>query len=139
MQKVRQHAEAHLAEPDFDMPRLCREVAMSRSQLYRKLMALTGNSPTLFIRDVRISKAKALLLDTELTVAKVAYETGFTDPDIFQNCSTKKRVCRPWLSRRQPMGSERRPGGGVAACNYKFHQYVSLNTNARLRTPERSS
>ncbi|TAK50592.1 MAG: response regulator transcription factor, partial [Saprospiraceae bacterium] len=105
LQKVRDIVVAHLPDPEFELPRLCREVTMSYSQLYRKLMALTGHPPTHFIRDARLAKAKALLLETELTVAEVAYDTGFTDPGYFTRVFTKEFGMSPTEFRRSQIDS----------------------------------
>ncbi|MCR9288401.1 MAG: helix-turn-helix transcriptional regulator [Bacteroidetes bacterium] len=56
---------------------------MSHSQLHRKLTALIGLSPNKFIRHVRLSKAKKLLLNSETNITRIAYETGFNDPGYF--------------------------------------------------------
>ncbi|MCB0679339.1 MAG: DNA-binding response regulator, partial [Saprospiraceae bacterium] len=83
LQKVLQIIEANLADEDFGMPQLCREVHMSRSHLFRKLKALTGKSATHLIRSVRLEKGKELLETTDLTVAEIAYRVGFNNPSYF--------------------------------------------------------
>lgn len=81
--KVRKEIEAHLDDTGFDVERLCQSMALSHSQVHRKLSALTGLSATHFIRFVRLIKAKELLLRPELTIASVAYDCGFNDPAYF--------------------------------------------------------
>jgi len=56
---------------------------MSRSQIFRKVKALRDQSPTLFIRSIRLQKAKELLQTSKLSVAEIAYEVGFTTPSYF--------------------------------------------------------
>ena len=68
---------------DFTVEQFCKEVTMSHSQLHRKITALTGLSPNMFIRHVRLSKAIELLQNSELTINAIAYETGFNDPGYF--------------------------------------------------------
>jgi signal transduction histidine kinase/CheY-like chemotaxis protein len=75
--------EARLDDSDLKISDLEEAASMSNMQLYRKLKALTGLSPTLFIRSVRLQKAKAMLEKGELNVSEVAYETGFSDPAYF--------------------------------------------------------
>lgn len=76
--------EEHYADPELDVGRLCRLLGMSRSQLHKKLKALTGHSTTHFVRGIRLEKAKTLLeSQPELTVAEVAYAVGFKDPNYF--------------------------------------------------------
>ncbi len=81
--KIREIVDAHISESDFDMPQLMRVLGMSYSQVFRKVKALTGASPSVFIRSVRLHKAKALLRDSALTIAEVAYEVGFSTPAYF--------------------------------------------------------
>ncbi len=81
--KIRGVVEAHLSETDFEMPQLERALGMSRSQVFRKVKALTGASPSVLIRSIRLHKGKELLQDTSLTIAEVAYEVGFSTPAYF--------------------------------------------------------
>jgi len=50
--------EANLADEMFNTQQLCRAMAMSRTQLYRKLKALTGQSTANYIRSVGLKKSK---------------------------------------------------------------------------------
>lgn len=63
----------------FTMMDICDEIGMSRSQLYRKMKALTGTSPSEFIRKYRLEKAKILLETTDMIPSQVAYATGYKD------------------------------------------------------------
>lgn len=83
VKQVRAVIEAHLADPKFVVPDLCREIGMSHSQLHRKLSALTGLSTKKLIRSIRMNYAKKLLKDPQLTITAVAYDAGFSDPDYF--------------------------------------------------------
>ena len=56
---------------------ICKAVGMSRSQLYRKLPAVTGKSVHEFIKQYRLVKAAELLCINHITVAEVASQTGF--------------------------------------------------------------
>ncbi len=81
--KIRDVVEAHLSDTEFEMPQLERAMGMSRSQVFRKVKALTGASPSVLIRSIRLHKAKELLQDHALTIAEVAYEVGFSTPAYF--------------------------------------------------------
>lgn len=83
VKQVRGVIEAHMADPKFVVPDLCREIGMSHSQLHRKLSALTGLSTKKLIRSIRMNYAKKLLKDPQLTITAVAYDAGFSDPDYF--------------------------------------------------------
>lgn len=101
VQKVRAVVEAHLADYDFSVDQLCREVYMSHSQLHRKMTALTGCAPALFIRKVRLQHAKPLLLNPETSITAVALETGFEDPGYFTRVFKKEFGLSPGAWRKQ--------------------------------------
>jgi DNA-binding response OmpR family regulator len=81
--KIRELVNEHIQNEEFDIPQLSRSLGMSRSQLFRKVKALTGTSPSLLIRSIRLQKAQFLLLNTALTISEVAYEVGFSTPAYF--------------------------------------------------------
>lgn len=83
MKDALQAVEKHLANPDFTVEELSRELHMSRVVLYRKLVSLTGETPIEFIRTIRLKRAAQLLEKSQLTVAEVAYQVGFNNPKIF--------------------------------------------------------
>ncbi|NDP22222.1 MAG: response regulator [Paludibacter sp.] len=62
---------------DFNVEEICKEIGTSRMQLHRKLTALTGQSASEFIRDLRMSKAKELLESRNFNVSEVIYQVGF--------------------------------------------------------------
>ena len=79
LQKVRQIVEANYGDEAFALPQLCEAVNMSRSQLFRKLKALTDVSPSDFIRNYRMAQAKLLLETTQFAVKEVAWQVGFKE------------------------------------------------------------
>jgi signal transduction histidine kinase/DNA-binding response OmpR family regulator/ligand-binding sensor domain-containing protein len=83
LQKVYACVEKELSNPDLDMNDLCRALAMSRSQIFRKMKALTGQATSLYIRRIRLNKAKELLETTDLNISQIAYEVGFNYPNYF--------------------------------------------------------
>jgi len=62
---------------------LSRMMQLSESQIYRKLKAITGKSTAVFIRSVRLQKAKEMIQTTDKTISEVAYDVGFNDPSWF--------------------------------------------------------
>lgn len=59
---------------------------MSRVQLYRKIKNLTNYTPVEIIRITRLKTAQQLLASTDLTVAEVSYQVGFSSPSYFAKC-----------------------------------------------------
>ncbi len=72
-----------MEDEDFGILELCREAGMSRTQLHRKIKALTNRSTSSFIRSIRLVRAKKLLVETDLNISQIAYEVGFKDPKYF--------------------------------------------------------
>ncbi len=69
--------------PNLNVDAVCKELAMSKVQLYRKVKAITGSTINEYIQSVRIETAKDLLSDTDLTHAEVAYRCGFSSSSYF--------------------------------------------------------
>ncbi len=71
--------EENLEDSAFSVDQLASGVLLSRTQLYRKLKALTDQTPHDLIRTCRLKKAAALLASGQHTVAEVTYTVGYTD------------------------------------------------------------
>ena len=84
--KARAIVHEHLDETEFSVMHLYRAVFLSRTQLHKKLKALTGMSATHFIRNIRLSEAKELLKNPDLNITEIAYQVGFSDPNYFTRC-----------------------------------------------------
>jgi AraC-like DNA-binding protein len=69
---------------------LAEELGMSRSQLFKKLKALTGLSATHFIRYYRLSMAKVSIEETRQPISEISYNVGFRDPAYFTRSFTKE-------------------------------------------------
>lgn len=93
--KVKTLVEKNLDNSDFGMLELERGLGMSRSQIFRKIKALTDKSPTLFIRSVRLQHARHLLKTTDLTVSEIGYATGFSSPQFFSDSFLEEFGVRP--------------------------------------------
>ena len=68
-----------IGDHSFGSRHLAFQLSMSESQLYRKLKAITGKSTAIFIRSVRLQKAKELIQTTNSNISEVAYDVGFND------------------------------------------------------------
>lgn len=92
--------QALLLEKAFDsrytVPRLCRDIGMSASRLHRKLVALTGQPAVRMIQNLRLNKAKHLLLcQRHLPISEIAYICGFNDPDYFTRLFVRRTGVTP--------------------------------------------
>jgi signal transduction histidine kinase/CheY-like chemotaxis protein len=80
----------NISDPDFNVEQLGKKLYMSHSNLYRKIDALSGQSPTEFIRTYRLKKGAELLKNNFGTVLEVAFEVGFSSANYFSKCFKKK-------------------------------------------------
>ena len=76
----------HIANPNLKMEDLGEELGLGRVQLYRKVKAITGQTPVELLRQMRLQRAYALLGSTTKTVAEIAFEVGFNTPGYFSKC-----------------------------------------------------
>ncbi|MBL4585854.1 MAG: response regulator [Flavobacteriales bacterium] len=87
--RVKGVVEEHLSNENFSVEQLSQEVGMSRAQLHRKLIALTGVSASRFVRNYRLEHAHELLKQKVGTVSEIAYRVGYSSPAYFTKCFTE--------------------------------------------------
>jgi YesN/AraC family two-component response regulator len=86
VQKAMDIVDKHISDPDFGSEEFCKEIGMSRSQLHRKLKALTSQPASEFIRTLRLKRAANLLKDSQLSVEEISFRVGFNSPAYFTKC-----------------------------------------------------
>lgn len=75
--------EEHMADSDFSVEALGRELCMSRANLYKKMMSIVGVGPHEFMRSIRLKRAHQLLERSQKQISEIAYEVGFSSPKRF--------------------------------------------------------
>jgi signal transduction histidine kinase/ligand-binding sensor domain-containing protein/DNA-binding response OmpR family regulator len=95
IKKVMESIEAHLSNSAFGLELLADDVAMSTAQVYRKLKAITGQTPNDLIRNVRLERAASLLDQHVGNVTDVAYMVGFNNLSYFAKCFKEKFALNP--------------------------------------------
>jgi signal transduction histidine kinase/DNA-binding response OmpR family regulator len=83
IEKLRKIVLENLDNPKLGIADLCDVANLSHTQVFRKLKALTGRSPSRFIRSIRLQKGLELLQTTHLNVSEIAYDVGFNSPGYF--------------------------------------------------------
>ena len=78
--------EEHMDDSEFNVEALVKEMFISRSRLYLKIKALTGQSTSEFIRTVRLKRAVQLLEASDYTIKEIMYRTGFNTASYFSKC-----------------------------------------------------
>src|SRR5574344_116624 len=75
--------ESNLADGDMSVEDLSAALNMSRVHLYKKILSLTGHTPSEFIRIIRLRHAEQLLRQSQLSVSEISYQVGFNNPRYF--------------------------------------------------------
>lgn len=86
MQKIVDFIINNLTNDALDVDDIANYMGMSRSNLYRKIKALTGKSIVEFIKIIRLKHALKLLETRKYSIAEIAYQTGFNSPAYFTKC-----------------------------------------------------
>ena len=91
LSKVIQIIEDNISDEKFSTEDLANKLFMSRSNLYIKMNAISGEAPANFIRRIRFNKGCQMLLEGRYTVAEISNKIGFSSPSYFTN-SFKKYI-----------------------------------------------
>ena len=94
----------NISRSDLSVEELSRELGMSRVNLYKRLVAMTGKTPIEFIRVIRLKHAAKLLRETRMNISEVAYQVGFNNPKYFTKSGERKTRTRRMI-RTIPFGS----------------------------------
>ncbi len=84
-----------IGNANFGAKQLAFQLHLSESQTYRKIKSITNVSTAVFIRSVRLKKAKELVLETNDTISEIAYAVGFNDPSWFSRAFKDEFGCSP--------------------------------------------
>ena len=89
LDEIKETIEENMVDSDFNVSVLQEKMGMGNKQLYRKLKALTGQTPVEYIRDMRMRKAAKLLKAGKFSVSEVMYTVGFSNSSYFSKCFSK--------------------------------------------------
>ncbi|GGH15468.1 hybrid sensor histidine kinase/response regulator [Sphingobacterium alkalisoli] len=83
LQKILAYIYDNMNNPQLSVENLSAHLSISRASLYNRLLDYTGMSPVDFIRSAKLERAVVLLEKSDKTIAEIAYETGFANPNYF--------------------------------------------------------
>lgn len=89
IQKCMDIVNENMDNPEFSVEEFSKSLFMSRPVLYRKLKALTGQSPQDYIKIIRLKKSVELIKEGRYSIGEIAYQTGFSDPKYFSTSFKK--------------------------------------------------
>ena len=95
MDKISEIIQQNFANPELDVDFIARELGMSRTNLYRKVKSLTNLSTIDLIINVRLLTAKKMMVESNLSIAEIGYETGFNSPAYFTTSFKKQYGMTP--------------------------------------------
>ncbi|MCY7359209.1 MAG: substrate-binding domain-containing protein [Rudanella sp.] len=96
--------EQNLADSDFGVEKLSREMGLSRVQLYRKVQALLDMNVMDYLTQIRLKRAKHLLRETNNPMSEIADATGFSSPAYFTTFFKQHTGKTPSEYRKSPVG-----------------------------------
>jgi DNA-binding response OmpR family regulator len=84
LEKVIEFVEKNISDAELNQDKICSELSISRTQLYRKLNSLTDQSVNEFIRNIRLKRAAEILrCGNNVHIAELAYTVGFSEHSYF--------------------------------------------------------
>lgn len=95
LKRLQKVLDEHITDPEFTSDRFGKMMHMSRTQLHRKLKAITNMSASEFIRSQRLKLAIRLLKESDASMAEIAYQVGFNTPSYFGKCFKEVYNCTP--------------------------------------------
>ncbi|HSQ76858.1 MAG TPA: DNA-binding response regulator, partial [Bacteroidota bacterium] len=99
--------KAHLSDTQFGVDAFAREMAVSKSLLFKKLHGLLGESPSHLTRRVRLDHAAKLIEGGAGNMAEIAFEVGFSNPSHFAEVFKKQYGVVPSHYKRPADSSSR--------------------------------
>lgn len=96
MDRVTQLIHERMENAEFNVDMLVREIGISRTKFFARLKAISGQTPSEFIQDIRLKEAARLLKDNPfLNVTGVSEKVGFNSPQYFRKCFKEKYHVTP--------------------------------------------
>ena len=90
LRKLNELLEKNIDSSIYTVEELAKDLNISRVQLYRKVKAILGISVSDHINNIRLDKAKELLLNSNQTISEIAYAVGFSSPNYFSTSFKNK-------------------------------------------------
>jgi signal transduction histidine kinase/ligand-binding sensor domain-containing protein/DNA-binding response OmpR family regulator len=115
LENIRSVIESKLLNTELNVLALSKEIGMSTSSLYRKIVSLTSMSPVEFIRYIRLQSAANMMVKEGVNVSEAAYASGFNDLSYFSKSFKKQFGVSP---KKYPLKS----GNGISAISKEINQ-----------------
>ena len=97
--------EQNLDNTEYSVDQLARDVALGRTNLYKRMQTMLGITPNDFIRSVRLKRAAVLLSDTDISIIEISERVGFSTPRYFSTQFKKMFGVTPSEYRKPQSGT----------------------------------
>ena len=85
IQKALECIEKNMDNTEYNVEALSTDMGLERSSLYRKMQAIAGQTPTEFMRSIRLKRAARLLESGQYSVQEISWMVGFNTPRYFSS------------------------------------------------------
>ncbi|MEO9571965.1 MAG: two-component regulator propeller domain-containing protein [Polaribacter sp.] len=86
IQKLLEYINDNISDSNLSVEELASQLKLSRSQLYRKIKTITGQTVNEFIRKIRLERAKQILDSGRGNISEACFSVGFSSPSYFSKC-----------------------------------------------------
>lgn len=101
LENLNELLEKQSSDSDFGILNICQHLAISRTQLHRKISASTGLSTSIYLRNFRLNTAYELLQTTNWSISQITYTSGFSNMAYFSRCFKEKYGLSPSSIRKK--------------------------------------
>ena len=95
IQKALELINSKMGNANYSVEQFSNDMNMERSGLYRKLVSITGQTPSGFIRSVRLKRAAQLLRERDFSIGEIAEKVGFNNFAYFSKCFFEEFGVKP--------------------------------------------
>lgn len=95
LEKAVKIVEQNLSDPELSYHAFVKTLGVGKTQLYKRINKISGQSINIFIRTIRLKIAAKLIQEGSMTFSEISYEVGFSDPNYFSKCFKKQYGISP--------------------------------------------
>ncbi len=95
VERIKGIIDEHLDDKSFNVDTLAESAGLSRSAFFKKLKSLTGFAPADLVKEIRLGKARHLVVTTDKSAQEIAFAVGFKESSYFGKCFKKKYGMTP--------------------------------------------
>jgi ligand-binding sensor domain-containing protein/DNA-binding NarL/FixJ family response regulator len=85
----------NISSPEFGIDEMCKVMAMSRMQLYRKMAAIINKKPSQYVKELKMKKAYELIKEKGMNITEAMYEVGYSNYSYFSKKFTEVNSISP--------------------------------------------